>query len=533
MPVLLFILLSTGSASPENSLENSKATMVPATEVMSLYKFNGDLKIPYFSVSSFQKSGPQKAAGYLSQGTSLIPCVVIKNGKPLTTTRGTPYVGFEVMVEPSSYDGEDVDRLNQVAAQRLELKVKNHHCPATTKFVIDSRRLIHRSTAPFSLPPPNTAPKSAHVPPASSSTATGTLSAQAPKIAPIVQSPLDAIVHAFHASEQCEQHTSPAIHRRAGLKKAWTEFTKVNQTRWPKKEIRLARHLDFVVRTALYEGHLGRGCSAYGGCERNTIALSIRNRAKGQCIKRQGCAYPGDFEGVASSVSQYNIWDEYLTQISGLATCFLRPDLASVPKLARIQSMYRQSIGDIERILYGGNGDLLNVFEDNPLKKILKLRHYYHPPAMGKCFPNQERIEYISGAVAKSGKNHILLINQRIRVDAEKKSGYLFRDFELDAAEKADNITLPKNYPGFLMDKRKIALGKSSGCAPYGVSSGCDFKVNGRFRKPAFWLKDGEALKLKCSIKAAGKSCEEPIKVTQVAVGGKCDVDMQPVSGVY
>jgi len=34
------------------------------------------------------------------------------------------------------------------------------------------------------------------------------------------------------------------------------------------------------MRTAIYEGHLDRGCNAYGACERNIIALSIRNRAQ-------------------------------------------------------------------------------------------------------------------------------------------------------------------------------------------------------------------------------------------------------------
>ncbi len=56
------------------------------------------------------------------------------------------------------------------------------------------------------------------------------------------------------------------------------------------------------MRTALYEGHIGRGCTAYGACERNIVALSIRNRALRPVPSRQGCRFPGDFQGVSSTV---------------------------------------------------------------------------------------------------------------------------------------------------------------------------------------------------------------------------------------
>ena len=144
------------------------------------------------------------------------------------------------------------------------------------------------------------------------------------------------------------------------------------------------------MRTVLYEGHLGRGCSAYGACERDVIALSIRNRALERCLGGQGCTSRGDFEGVASAVSQYNIWDEYVTQTSGLTSCFLRPDLAGNEHYARLQAMYEQSAGDVERILFGGARDLEELFPLSPLAELTAMRNYYHPPAMGKCFPEPE-----------------------------------------------------------------------------------------------------------------------------------------------
>ncbi len=91
--------------------------------------------------------------------------------------------------------------------------------------------------------------------------------------------------------------------------------------------------------------------------------------------------------GVASTVSQYNIWDEYLTQISGLTACFLRDDLATQPHYAKLQAMYAQSVGDVQRILFGTDGELLELFPGASLDDIKKTAHYYHAPAMGKCFP--------------------------------------------------------------------------------------------------------------------------------------------------
>ena len=72
---------------------------VPATPVMTLYQFNGSPDVPYYDIDSFLKNGPKTPAGTLAQGTSLIPCLVIRNGKPVTDEKGTPYVGFKVVVD--------------------------------------------------------------------------------------------------------------------------------------------------------------------------------------------------------------------------------------------------------------------------------------------------------------------------------------------------------------------------------------------------------------------------------------------------
>lgn len=74
---------------------------IPATPVMTLYRFNSALDVPYYDVASFRKTGPSVPAGTLAQGTSLVPCLVVSGGQPLTDSQGIPYVGFQVVVDLS------------------------------------------------------------------------------------------------------------------------------------------------------------------------------------------------------------------------------------------------------------------------------------------------------------------------------------------------------------------------------------------------------------------------------------------------
>ena len=340
------------------------AAAIPATPVMTLYQFNGALDVPYYDAARVGAGGPGRPAGTLAQGTSVIPCIVLRDGQPLTDASGTPYVGFEVVVDARRATPESTAYFTAVAAQRKTLDVDDHHCPPGTAHVLDVRRLYALGTAPrFDPPRAATAPAAA------------------------AAGELDAIVRAFHASPQCALANDRLIGRRDALLRAWDAFAAARAGEWTARSLERARQLDVVLRTAIYEGHLERGCGAYGACERNVIALSIRNRGVERCLRGQGCRRAGDFEGVAATVSQYNIWDEYLTQTSGLTACFLRPDLAGHERYTRLQAMYAQSVGDIARILFGDADDLRAVFPGTPLAELTRLRHYYHPPAMGKCFP--------------------------------------------------------------------------------------------------------------------------------------------------
>ncbi len=343
---------------------------IPATPVMTLYKFNGPRTTPYYDADDFARRGPKSPAGQLTQGSSLIPCLVIRDGKPLTDESGTPYVGFEIVVDTAKAGPDATDRFKKALAERKGLRVANHHCPAGVRRVISVRDLYAMAKAP-SFDPPRTG------------------KGKAPQGA----SELDRLVRGFHNSPQCEEANRKLVGRRGALEKAWDSYITANKGRSSTENLTRAKHLDYVMRTALFEGHLGRGCNAYGACERNVIALSIRNRALGQCQKGQGCRAPGDFQGVSSAVSQYNIWDEFLTQVSGLTACFLRDDLGSAGTARsgdyydKLQAMHAQSVGDIERILYGDDQDLRALFPGNAPRDLTGLRHYYHAPAMGKCFP--------------------------------------------------------------------------------------------------------------------------------------------------
>ncbi|MCI0733107.1 MAG: hypothetical protein L0Y38_04695 [Methylococcaceae bacterium] len=485
---------------------------IPAVPVMTLYQFNGALDMPYYSIESFQRSGAGIPAGRLAQGTSMIPCLVIRNGLPLTDHDGTPYVGFEIVVDSRKATPASTEAFKNAFARQKDLRVQNHHCGPSVQYVIDVRYLFILSKAPFFDPEPAT-PSDAGSNPSEN------------------QGPLDEIIREFHASSDCRDANRVLLGRRGALSRAWEGFIRANQSQWPKSQLERAKHLDYTLRTAIYESHLDRGCNAYGACERNIIALSIRNRGRESCAGYQGCRYPGDFQGVASIVSQYNIWDEYLTQITGLSSCFLRP-YPNNPYYEKIGRMYRQNVGDVERILFGGDNGLSSVFADLPMSHLKSLRHYYHAPAMGKCFPDHPRVEYMSGAVAKNGADFALIANTRIEVDGQVGQGYRFREFILKEEMEYDEISIVDNYPGFIIDGRKVELRAPSGCTPYGIPRGCSFDRINRYRKTPSWLSTGQPLELRCRLQEFGEDCQREGNTATISVGGSCDTQMRPVRGV-
>jgi hypothetical protein len=503
--ILLFLLL----------LASAAWAGIPATPVMTLYQFNGSLDVPYYGIDEFQRSGATLSAGSLSQGTSLIPCLVVREGKPLTDKSGTPYVGFQVVVDSRTATPSSTEQFKQVLNQRKVLTVNNHHCNDSVRYVIDVRRMYAMDKAPFFDPPASRA------------------AGQSPVKS---QGDLDAIVRAFHNSPDCAYANRDLIGRRSSLQRAWDRFILERRGDWPSETLDRAKQLDYTMRTAIFEGHLDRGCNAYGGCERNIIALSIRNRARGGCRAGQGCNGEGDFVGVSSKVSQYNIWDEFLTQTSGLTSCFLRDDLRASTRgeyYAKLQAIYDQNVPAVQRILFGDDQDLSEIFPGNSLSDLKSLRHYYHAPAMGKCFPNHERVEYITGAVARRGGDFALLANTRVLVDEKADGGYRFRSFLIEARDDRDVVEIVDRYPGFVVDERKIDLkGAAAACPPYGIPRGCPFAEVGRYRTTPPWLNAGRPLELTCRIMDRGADCQGPGNLVSARIGGLCDTQMRPVAGI-
>lgn len=481
---------------------------IPATPLMTVYQFDGPLGVPYYRVAAFREQGPKRPAGTLAQGSAVVPCLVVHGGVPLTDASGTPFVGFSVVVDAAKATAASSAVFAEVLAQRREMRVTNHHCAPGTEFVIDVRRLHPLGKAP-SFDPPRRA-----------------------VAAPASGGGLDAIVRAFHESAACAEANLSLVGRREGLKQAWARFAAAHQERWPRDALERARQFDLVMRTVLYEGHLGRGCSAYAACERKTIALSIRNRAVVRCLRGQGCGAQGDFEGVATKTSQYNIWDEVLTQTTGLTSCFLRADLGEHEFFGKLQAMYAQSATDVARILFGNDNDRRRLFPGSTPEELGAMRHYYHPPAMGKCFPASERLEYMSGAVAARGGDFALIANTRIRVGAREENGYRFRLARIEVQGERDIIHDDDAFPGFIVDARKVALAAPSRCTPYGTPRSCRHESVGRHRRTPPWLASGRPMQLACRVQASGESCSGNPTAATVHLGGICDTQMQPIAGV-
>ena len=484
---------------------------IPATPVMTLYRFNGPATIPYYDAAEFRRSGTTRPAGALAQGSSVIPCLMIMGGEPLTDASGVPYVGFQVVVDAANGQPADYGRFQSARKRRQEMRVANHHCPADTRYVMDIRNLYDMSRPPFFEPPPAKTPPRRTEPKSTS----------------------DRIVRAFHNSPQCAAVNRRLTGRRAAMAQAWQSFMREQGARIPAEQLNRARHLDYTMRTAIFEGHLGRGCNAYGTCERNIIALSIRNRARETCLKHHACAAPGDFTSVSSAVSQYNIWDETIAQTSGLTGCFLRDQGGAGPEYALFRNLYEQNVSDVERILYGSDADLMEIFPGNDLNALKGLKNYYHAPAMGKCFPQYERVEYMSGAVARNGNDFALIADTRIKVGERLGNGYLFQSFKVRAMNNRDEGSAVNTHPGFVVDGRRVSLKPPTRCAPYGIPPGCGFPKIGRYRKTPTWVNEGRPMEVQCRVSARGEKCHDaPSRPIPVWVGGTCDVEMRPFTGI-
>ena len=149
---------------------------------------------------------------------------------------------------------------------------------------------------------------------------------------------------------------------------------------------------------------------------------------------------------------------------------------------------------------------------------------------------NADLVDGVEGtALALDAKNPMLrlgLAKYMIQAGDKVGSDYSFRTFVLHEEDERDTVEFHNDYPGFLVDGRKVSLSTATGCTPYGVPAGCRVEEVGRYRKTPFWLDGGKPLGLTCTIAQRGESCVGPAQSVTVQVGGTCDTQMRPVSGV-
>jgi hypothetical protein len=138
----------------------------------------------------------------------------------------------------------------------------------------------------------------------------------------------------------------------------------------------------------------------------------------------------------------------------------------------------------------------------------------------------------MTGAIARKGTDFALIANTRIQIGEKTGGGYHFSDFVYEEAPEGDRVEVIDNYPGFVVDGRKVSLRRASGCLPYGVPRGCGFSKVGRYRKTPFWLTSGKPLEVQCRVQDRGEACARTASTRTASVGGACDTEMRPVTRV-
>ena len=196
------------------------------------------------------------------------------------------------------------------------------------------------------------------------------------------------------------------------LFKEWDQFAVQKRSARPAhaRALVLAKELDIVARTITFEGHplsmLEREkdetatpakCKTpedcpISSCEQRVVALTIRNRANHpQCKSQFGCRAVGDYFGVATKPSQFNIWMPSMTH-RFIATCFLKDGIETAPPGNADFEAYRNRARQFRfaldasgRVLYGADWGIRNARTGTPLTS---LTHYFHPRGMPGCDPD-------------------------------------------------------------------------------------------------------------------------------------------------
>ena len=194
--------------------------------------------------------------------------------------------------------------------------------------------------------------------------------------------------------------------------------------------------------------------------------------------RNQGCRFPGDFQGAASSVTQYNIWDEYLTQISGLTSCFLRPDLAEdATTTPRSRPCTRRTSGTWSAILYGSEADLREIFPGTPARGSDLDASLLPRPSHGQVLPQpRPGGVHVGCGGAQRGGDFALIADTRIQVGAKAGERLQLQGVPVRRGAQGRRHPHPGQLSGLLVDARKVSLRPPGSCPPYGIPSGCRFE---------------------------------------------------------
>lgn len=259
----------------------------------------------------------------------------------------------------------------------------------------------------------------------------------------------------FHNSSHCDEinrHARGEPSRTEQLLAGWQAFIdkKSGGTCHPGppgpnplcNRLNRARDVDILTRTAVFEADGTNTNLARNKCEKQFIALTIRNIAYSQdCANpkarwsvKSGCRYVGDVTSVATKPSEFNIWfprESLTTRITG---CFMRADadLVEWPKSKMISNPERA-----KRAFQVRKEDYLRTFEsmvemtdpDAQVARLFRvtrnqkelpaaeehsvlgeLKFYYHPVGMDKCDPSvYDKTVFVSmGYVTKNGRHYLM-----------------------------------------------------------------------------------------------------------------------------
>lgn len=533
-----------------------------------------------FETSIYSAQQPHAATGKkLPPHSAVIPCVIMRDGKPFTGSRGQPMLGYtEVYREPSISQkpgprfSELLEPLHQLHQQRKEQNarldaaksefpinkpVENMNCPEKIDGVVDIGVLFPEKRPVTYLPAPLTATLNE----LGSSLQNKILETDCCKPEPSKIS-VESLVREFHNSAYCTHIELARGKRKHQLLENWKAFIDLKAKEQPslKPQLEKAMQADIASRTALYESNPEEGCSGKGLCEKDIILLSIRNRAYDQRCKRKGgfrlygCKKTGDIVGVATPEAQYNIWNENIADTTFITSCFLRndvhPNANPISQLAWSEAtidkekyqrqvlVFEETLKRSEKILF--QKDISGLFKGSDVANLNRIQHYYHPGAMTKCYPQYENLYSINDGYAELNGVYFPIRKELAHVTPTKDGKHytmerLISDTKQTIDPADDTLTFQGDYGDAKIPQHRFSkVQTNSKCTPYGVASGCNIKSPKYYRTTPGWLRTGYIPDVQCTgLTAKGQNCTDPSKnVDEVQIAGKCSRSFAPVAAV-